>query len=166
MHKSRLRAGLVVAQLAMSCLLLIGAGLVVKSFAAMQREIDVPVLLLHGDQDRLINVAAARAAARANPQWQFEVAEGVGHVPQLEDPQWTVEKILGWLAAHPEVADVAAQARPTVRYRGGRSPWRNSRSTCVTRAMPKLKMLSVRRRRGWSRKATVSPWTPVQLLTL
>ena len=89
-----------------------------RRFAAMQREIDVPVLLLHGDQDRLINVAAARAAARANPQWQFEVAEGVGHVPQLEDPQWTVDKILGWLAAHPEAADVAAQARPTVRYRG------------------------------------------------
>jgi putative ABC transport system permease protein len=37
MHKSRLRASLVVVQLALSCLLLVGAGLVVKSFAAMQR---------------------------------------------------------------------------------------------------------------------------------
>ena len=36
-HKSRLRAGLVVAQLALSCLLLIGAGLVVRTFSAMQR---------------------------------------------------------------------------------------------------------------------------------
>ncbi|WP_345202364.1 alpha/beta hydrolase [Fodinibacter luteus] len=88
-----------------------------RRFAAMQRAIDVPVLLLHGDRDRLINIGAARAAARANPHWQFEVAEGVGHVPQLEDPEWTIEKILGWLAAHPDAADVAAQARPSVRFR-------------------------------------------------
>ena len=60
-----------------------------RRFAAMQRSIDVPVLLLHGDRDRLINIATARAAAAANPSWQFEVARGVGHVPQLEVPQWT-----------------------------------------------------------------------------
>jgi predicted permease len=36
-HKSRLRSALVVAQLALSCLLLIGAGLVVRSFTAMQQ---------------------------------------------------------------------------------------------------------------------------------
>ncbi len=36
-HKSRLRSALVVAQLALCCLLLIGAGLVVRTFAAMQR---------------------------------------------------------------------------------------------------------------------------------
>lgn len=84
-------------------------------YAAMQRAIDVPVLLLHGDQDRLVNIASARAAAAANPWWQFEVATGVGHVPQLEVPEWTAEKVLGWLADHPEAADVAAQAVPLVR---------------------------------------------------
>lgn len=88
-----------------------------RRFAAMQRAIDVPVLLLHGDADRLINIGAARAAARANPHWQFEVAHGVGHVPQLEDPEWTVDKILGWLAANTEAAEVAAQAQPSLRYR-------------------------------------------------
>lgn len=36
-HRSRLRSGLVVAQLALSCLLLIGAGLVIRAFNAMQR---------------------------------------------------------------------------------------------------------------------------------
>ena len=80
----------------------------------MQRSIDAPVLLLHGDKDRLINIATARAAAAANPSWQFEVARGVGHVPQLEVPQWTVDQILGWLADHQHAADLAARARPLI----------------------------------------------------
>ena len=86
-----------------------------RRYAAMQRAIDVPVLLLHGDRDRLVHIASARAAAAANPSWRFEVARGVGHVPQLEVPEWTAEHVLSWLAEHPEAADVAAQARPLVR---------------------------------------------------
>ena len=86
-----------------------------RGYARMQRSIDVPVLLLHGDRDRLVHLASARAAAAANPTWQFEVAEGVGHVPQLEVPEWTAEKILHWLVDHPMAADVAAQAAPFVR---------------------------------------------------
>ena len=86
-----------------------------RRYAAMQRSIDVPVLLLHGDRDRLVHIASARAAAAANPTWQFEVAEGVGHVPQLEAPEWTAEKIVRWLANQPAAADVAAQAAPLVR---------------------------------------------------
>ena len=88
-----------------------------KRYAAMLREIDVPVLLLHGDRDRLINIAAARAAAAANPHWQFQVAQGVGHVPQLEVPQWTIDAVLGWLAQHPDVAGLASQAKTSVRKR-------------------------------------------------
>lgn len=83
-----------------------------RSYAAAQRAIDVPVLLLHGDQDRLVNIASAREAAAANPSWRFEVAVGVGHVPQLEAPEWTAQRILEWLAEHPDAADVAAQAVP------------------------------------------------------
>ena len=86
-----------------------------RRYAAMQRAIDVPVLLLHGDEDRLVHIASARAAAAANPSWRFEVARGIGHVPQLEAPEWTAEHVLSWLAEHPEAADVAAQARPLLR---------------------------------------------------
>jgi pimeloyl-ACP methyl ester carboxylesterase len=57
-----------------------------------------PVLLLHGEKDRLVSVASARAAAKTNPGWRFEVADDVGHVPQLEVPDWTAERILDWLA--------------------------------------------------------------------
>lgn len=85
-----------------------------RRLAAMQRSIDVPVLLLHGDRDRLVNIASARAAAAANPSWQFGVARGMGHVPQLEAPTWTVEMVLGWLADNPRAADIAAQARPLI----------------------------------------------------
>jgi pimeloyl-ACP methyl ester carboxylesterase len=80
-----------------------------RHHAAMLRSITVPVLLLHGERDRLVPVAAARSTAAANPLWQFEVAPGVGHVPQLEVPGWTVRHILGWLAADGLAAAVAAR---------------------------------------------------------
>lgn len=60
--------------------------------------ITAPVMLLHGDEDRLVPLAAARTAAAAHPAWRFEVAEGVGHVPQLEAPEWTAGHLLDWLA--------------------------------------------------------------------
>lgn len=82
-----------------------------RKYAAMQRSVAAPVLLLHGDQDRLVHIASARAAARANPDWRFEIAAGAGHVPQLELPEWTAQRILGWLAEHPDSATAAASAR-------------------------------------------------------
>lgn len=81
--------------------------------AEMLRRITAPVLLLHGDRDRLVPIAAARSAAAANPLWRFEVARGVGHVPQLEAPEWTVERILDWLAADGRAAAMAARAAET-----------------------------------------------------
>jgi pimeloyl-ACP methyl ester carboxylesterase len=66
-----------------------------------------PVLLLHGDKDRLVPIASARATARANPGWRFAIAEGVGHVPQLEAPDWTAQQISGWL----QTAAAGAAAR-------------------------------------------------------
>jgi pimeloyl-ACP methyl ester carboxylesterase len=81
-----------------------------RTYASLQRQIDVPVLLLHGEKDRLVHVASARAAAAANPSWRFAVARGVGHVPQLEAPAWTAEQILRWLSDHPGNADLAAHA--------------------------------------------------------
>jgi len=68
-----------------------------RRYAATLASMRGPVLLLHGDKDRLVSVASARAAAKANPAWRFEVAEGVGHVPQLEVPDWTAARIRDWL---------------------------------------------------------------------
>jgi len=69
-----------------------------SSFEATMKAIRVPVLLLHGEKDRLVAIGASRAAAAANPSWRFEVAPDVGHVPQLEVPEWTASRILDWLA--------------------------------------------------------------------
>jgi pimeloyl-ACP methyl ester carboxylesterase len=68
------------------------------SYLAKMKAIGVPVLLLHGEKDRLVPIAASRAAAAANPSWRFAVAPDVGHVPQLEVPEWTADHILNWLA--------------------------------------------------------------------
>lgn len=68
-----------------------------REYYRMLRRITAPVLLLHGDKDRLVPIAAARRAARAMPHWRFVVAHDIGHVPQLEAPEWTIEQILGWL---------------------------------------------------------------------
>jgi pimeloyl-ACP methyl ester carboxylesterase len=71
------------------------------------RAIDAPVLLLHGDRDRLVDVSAARDAARRHPDWRYVELAGVGHVPQLQVPQRFADELLTWLAEHPEVAKPA-----------------------------------------------------------
>ena len=63
------------------------------------RSISCPVLVVHGDRDRLVPLAAARAAVRANRSWSLVVLPGVGHVPQLEVPQDTARVITDWLGS-------------------------------------------------------------------
>ncbi len=65
-------------------------------FQAHMRAIEAPVLLMQGDQDRLVPVAAAHHASKRHPEWELRIIEGVGHVPQLEDPQWTIDTYRAW----------------------------------------------------------------------
>lgn len=78
-------------------------------YAELMRSITVPVLLLHGEKDRLVPLAAAREAAVRNRAWRFAVARDVGHVPQLEAPEWTLAQIRDWLAT--DAADAAERTR-------------------------------------------------------
>ena len=80
-----------------------------RRYAELMRAIQVPVLLLHGEKDRLVPLAAAQAAAGQNPAWRFAVARDVGHVPQLEAPEWTVAQIRDWLAT--DAAEAADRTR-------------------------------------------------------
>jgi pimeloyl-ACP methyl ester carboxylesterase len=90
---------------------LMGVMALKRAYHKRMRSLLQPVLLLHGDRDRLVPLAAAKEAARANPRWRFEIAHDIGHVPQLEAPEWTTTQILGWLDA--EGASAAAATTGT-----------------------------------------------------
>jgi pimeloyl-ACP methyl ester carboxylesterase len=68
-----------------------------QSYRRAVRSVTCPVLVVHGDRDRLVPVSVARAAARAHPSWSLKVLPGVGHVPQLEAPRDTARLITDWL---------------------------------------------------------------------
>jgi len=68
-----------------------------RSYNAMMSGIDVPVLLIGGEADRLVSVAAMRQAAARNPQWESVMLPGVGHTPQLEVPDAVAGTIRDWL---------------------------------------------------------------------
>jgi pimeloyl-ACP methyl ester carboxylesterase len=69
-----------------------------RRFPAMTAAINVPVLLIGGDADRLVPVASVRRATKRHPRWDSVVLAGVGHTPQLEVPGQVVGIIRDWLA--------------------------------------------------------------------
>src|ERR1700757_2147969 len=76
------------------------AGLRPRQFKNTMRSIVGPVLLIHGDRDRLVPIAAARIAAAANPKWDTEFLRDVGHTPQLENPDAVIRAVERWLDRH------------------------------------------------------------------
>ena len=81
-----------------------------RYWAAM-RKVRAPVLLLHGEKDRLVSVHSAREAAARNPGWRLEVLPDVGHVPQLEAPEAVAGLMLDWLGSQGATAARRAAAR-------------------------------------------------------
>jgi pimeloyl-ACP methyl ester carboxylesterase len=70
-----------------------------RRYRRAMADLRVPVLLLHGDRDRLVPVTAARDVARRHPHWRYVELPGVGHVPQLQVPDRVAAEILRWLPA-------------------------------------------------------------------
>src|SRR3712207_2341447 len=68
-----------------------------RSYRAAMARIDVPVLMVQGDRDRLVSVQAAREVAAEHPAWTYVELAGVGHVPQLQVPERVAEDVLAWL---------------------------------------------------------------------
>src|SRR3954447_24837757 len=68
-----------------------------RPYRGAMAAIHVPVLLIQGDRDRLVPVAAARAVAEAHPQWTYVELADVGHVPQLQVPDRVAAEVLSWL---------------------------------------------------------------------
>jgi len=67
-------------------------------FWAHARQVKAPVLVVHGELDRLIPLAAARDLVRRIPHWRLEVLDGVGHVPMLETPDLFMRVVGDWMA--------------------------------------------------------------------
>jgi pimeloyl-ACP methyl ester carboxylesterase len=76
-----------------------------RSYRKAMASIRVPVLLVHGDRDRLVPVAAARDIARRHPDWRYLEMADVGHVPQLQEPEKLAAEVLAWLG---DTADARA----------------------------------------------------------
>jgi pyruvate dehydrogenase E2 component (dihydrolipoamide acetyltransferase) len=64
-------------------------------------ELEVPVLIVWGELDRVIPSTHAVAAASALPTVWLEVMEGVGHVPQVEAAPAFAAIVNRWLASFP-----------------------------------------------------------------
>jgi pimeloyl-ACP methyl ester carboxylesterase len=78
-----------------------------RSYRTAMASIRVPVLMVQGDEDRLVPVSAARDIAGRHPEWRYLELPGVGHVPQLQVPEELAKDVLAWL-------DETAEARAVV----------------------------------------------------
>jgi pimeloyl-ACP methyl ester carboxylesterase len=78
-----------------------------RSYRLAMASIRVPVLMVQGDEDRLVPVSAARDIAGRHPDWRYLELPGVGHVPQLQVPEELAKDVLAWL-------DETAEARAAV----------------------------------------------------
>jgi pimeloyl-ACP methyl ester carboxylesterase len=63
--------------------------------------VTVPALVLHGDQDRLVDISGGRRTAEAIPGARFEVIEGLGH----DYPPTSWPTIVGLVATHAHAVD-------------------------------------------------------------
>ena len=61
--------------------------------------LDLPALVLVGEEDSVTSPAEAAAMARALPQAELVVIPGAGHTPPLEQPEATGRALSGWLRA-------------------------------------------------------------------
>lgn len=66
------------------------------------RSLRVPTLVLWGERDRLIPLQAGRRFAQDIPGSRLVVFEGLGHVPQQEDPLRTVAEVQRFLGIAPQ----------------------------------------------------------------
>ncbi len=63
-------------------------------------DVAVPVLILHGSQDRLMHPDNARLLAERIPGAELELIEGAGHAYQLERAEEADEIVLGFVRRH------------------------------------------------------------------
>ncbi len=63
----------------------------------LMASIQAPTLVMHGDRDALVPVESGRRFAQTNPNAQLVIFENVGHIPQEEIPDRSVETLIAFL---------------------------------------------------------------------
>jgi pimeloyl-ACP methyl ester carboxylesterase len=76
----------------------IGLRMADPRFWVRPRQVKAPALVIHGELDHVIPLAAARELVRRVPGWKLEVIEGVGHVPMMETPDRFLSVFNDWMA--------------------------------------------------------------------
>lgn len=61
------------------------------------KTITQPVLVMHGDMDKIVPLDVGRALAAGLPDAEFQVLEGCGHVPTLTQPKKVADAIRAFL---------------------------------------------------------------------
>jgi pimeloyl-ACP methyl ester carboxylesterase len=68
-----------------------------RSYREAMAAVTAPVLMIQGDEDRLVPVTAARDVAKRHPGWRYVELAGVGHVPQLQVPERVAAEVLDFI---------------------------------------------------------------------
>lgn len=63
-------------------------------------QVNVPMLVMWGDQDRLLHVSAGQVWVDAAPNAKLHIFEGIGHMPMVEVPAETAKVYRAFIAAH------------------------------------------------------------------
>ncbi len=58
------------------------------------RRIAAPTLYVRGTEDPLVLAATTATVRRLRPDWVIEEPDAMGHVPMIEAPDWTVQRII------------------------------------------------------------------------
>ena len=62
-------------------------------------EISVPTLIIWGSRDQLLDVSAAAVWYKGIPNAELEIFEGIGHMPMVERPAQTAERVMEFLTS-------------------------------------------------------------------
>ena len=68
-----------------------------RTYRAAMSAVSAPVLMIQGDQDRLVPVTVARDVAARHPGWRYVELAGVGHLPQMQEPDRVAAEVLAFV---------------------------------------------------------------------
>lgn len=80
------------------------------AYRALLASVRPPGIVLQGTLDRLVPPSGVRQLAVLQPGWPVHLLDGIGHVPQIEDPRRTADLLLPFLASLPTGSDAHATA--------------------------------------------------------